>query len=233
MFKTAFIRFAYSQWSLGSRGNLATGFPKCKRYLSAFSLVYYASVRAKRVTSELILDTAQQMLQMRGYNAFSYADISASIGITKASIHHHFRSKKLLTKQLVIRYRTAFKQRLDQIDDQSDPARKLKRYADLYLESLRDGNRMCLCGMLASDIATLPADVRREVTAFFSANEIWLAKIINEGRTAQSFAFEGSPALKARFILSTLQGAMLLARSHKNEKLFRNVTQQLLNTLKP
>ena len=41
-------------------------------------------------TAERILDTAQALAQVRGYNGFSYADISAELAITKPSIHHHF-----------------------------------------------------------------------------------------------------------------------------------------------
>ena len=37
-----------------------------------------------------ILDAAQRMVQTRGYNGFSYADISDEVGLRKASIHHYF-----------------------------------------------------------------------------------------------------------------------------------------------
>src|SRR5256885_1147502 len=38
--------------------------------------------------------------------------------------------------------------------------------------------RLCLCGMLASDFATLPKPMKDGVRAFFDANEAWLTRVI-------------------------------------------------------
>ena len=47
-------------------------------------------------TSHRILDVAEYLMQTRGYNGFSYADVAGEIGITKASLHHHFSTKAAL-----------------------------------------------------------------------------------------------------------------------------------------
>ena len=44
-------------------------------------------------TAERILDVAERLVQQRGFNGFSYADIAAELGITKAGLHYHFASK--------------------------------------------------------------------------------------------------------------------------------------------
>lgn len=178
------------------------------------------------------MDAAQRMVQTRGYNAFSYADISAQVGIRKASIHYHFPSKKDLGKELVARYRAAFRDQLDQIDGETDdPRRKLKSYAQLYLAAIRDNDRMCLCGMLASDIATLPEEVRREVVGFFADNEAWLTKVLDDGRKAQTLSFHGPAESEAQFFLSGLQGAMLVARTYGDETRFRTLVRKLFTKL--
>lgn len=183
-------------------------------------------------TAERIMDAARRMVQTRGYNAFSYADISAQVGIRKASIHYYFPSKKDLGKELVARYRVAFRDKLDRIDNETDDSRrKLKHYAQLYLDALRDDNRMCLCGMLASDIATLPQEVRREVVSFFADNEAWLTKTFDEGRKARALSFSGSAKNEAQLFLTGLQGAMLLARTYGNETRFRTVAHGLLSRI--
>ena len=41
---------------------------------------------------EQIVDMASELLQTRSFNSFSYQDLSERLGITKASIHHHFRT---------------------------------------------------------------------------------------------------------------------------------------------
>ena len=52
-----------------------------------------------------ILEVATELVQTRGYNAFSYQDLSDRLGITKASIHHHFPSKEDLGIAVAEKYR--------------------------------------------------------------------------------------------------------------------------------
>ena len=59
-------------------------------------------------TAQRILDIAEQLVQVRGFNAFSYADIAAELGITKASLHYHFSGKAELGQALIARYAQRF-----------------------------------------------------------------------------------------------------------------------------
>ena len=59
-------------------------------------------------TAAAILDIAQRLIQMRGYNGFSFKDIATSLGIRTASIHYHFPSKADLGVSLTSRYRERF-----------------------------------------------------------------------------------------------------------------------------
>src|SRR5258708_35419404 len=65
---------------------------------------FVPSTEAARV----ILDVAEQLAQTRGYNGFSYADIAAKVGVTKASLHYHFPSKAELGRHLIARYQAGF-----------------------------------------------------------------------------------------------------------------------------
>ena len=40
-------------------------------------------------TASKILDVAERLVQVRGFNGFSYADIAAELHITKAALHYH------------------------------------------------------------------------------------------------------------------------------------------------
>ena len=54
-----------------------------------------------RGTANRILDVAERLVQLRGYNAFSYADVAKAVGIRKASLHYHFATKGDLGLALV------------------------------------------------------------------------------------------------------------------------------------
>ena len=59
-------------------------------------------------TATRILDVAERLAQMRGFNGFSYADIAAELRITKASLHYHFATKADLGEALIGRYAARF-----------------------------------------------------------------------------------------------------------------------------
>src|ERR1700733_7764161 len=98
-----------------------------------------AMPRPSTNTSQRILDIAERLLQTRGYNAFSYADIAHALHITKASLHYHFPTKAELGKRLIERYEQAFLQALADIDKASAGVEeKLRHYVELYVKVLRN-----------------------------------------------------------------------------------------------
>jgi TetR/AcrR family transcriptional regulator, transcriptional repressor for nem operon len=182
-------------------------------------------------TSQRILDVAERLVQTRGFNGFSYADIAEALAVTKASLHYHFPSKADLGRRLIERYEKTFLEALKAIDATGvAPRERLKRYARIYADVLRD-NRMCLCGMLASDYATLPKPMKEEVKHFFDENEQWLVAVLEEGRKAGGLAFKGPAIDLARVIVGTLEGAMMLARSYGDPARFDTVAERLIASL--
>ncbi len=182
-------------------------------------------------TSQRILDVAERLVQTRGFNGFSYADIAEALEVTKASLHYHFPTKGDLGKRLIERYEEGFLAALKGIDSAGAGARdKLKRYIRIYADVLRD-NRMCLCGMLASDYATLPKPMKEEVKHFFDENEQWLAAVLDAGRKAGKLEFKGSALELARAMVGSLEGAMMLARSYGEVSRFDTAAERLIAAL--
>jgi len=181
--------------------------------------------------AERILDIAERLAQTRGFNGFSYADIAEELAVTKASLHYHFPSKAELGKRLIERYEQTFLQALGEIDRTGADAReRLRCYAKIYADVLR-ANRMCLCGMLAAEYATLPKPMKEEMRHFFDENERWLAAVLEQGRASGSFRFTGSTLDVARSIVGSFEGAMMLARSYGDVSRFQVVADRLLAEL--
>lgn len=179
-----------------------------------------------------ILDIAQTLAQTRGYNAFSYRDISEVIGIKTSSIHYYFPTKGDLGEALVRRYRNNFKTALLLIDEQTqDPLKKLNLYMEIFKKTLQVENKVCLCGMLAADFTTLPQEVQTQVTSFFSDNEAWLATTLRTGKDQGYFNLNTSVDTTAKIFIDTLEGAMMTARSFGDLKRFTNITKWLLKSL--
>jgi TetR/AcrR family transcriptional repressor of nem operon len=184
-------------------------------------------------TTSRILDVAERMLQVRGYNGFSYGDVAGELGITRAALHYHFKGKAELGQALIERYAVRFAEALDHLDATApDAAAKLRGYVDLYAGVL-SADRMCLCGMLAAEHRTLPDPLQRAVLAFFASNTTWLRKVLEEGCADGSLRCPGTSEDTASMVLGALEGAMLIARLDGDVARFTATANQLLAGLLP
>lgn len=164
-------------------------------------------------TSEQILDTALQMVQTRGYNAFSYADISEVVGIRKASIHYHFPTKSHLGQALVRRYREALAKSRQRLRDENNEAREqLLGFARMYEANLQD-RRLDLGSTLGASVATLPSEVQKEVQLLFEESLAWLAETIQQGYDTGSLARQAPAEVEAQALLARIHGAQAIARA--------------------
>jgi TetR/AcrR family transcriptional regulator, transcriptional repressor for nem operon len=186
---------------------------------------------APESTADRILEVAERLIQTKGFNAFSYADIAAELDVTKASLHYHFATKALLGVRIVERYAANFEAALNAITAREhESEKKLRAYIALYEAVLRR-DRMCLCGMLAADLETLSPQTRARLQAFFDMNERWVAALLEQGRAAGELKFEGSALDEARYMVGGLEGAMLIARSYGDPARFSATTSRIVAAL--
>lgn len=183
-------------------------------------------------TRAQILDAAEQLAQLRGFNAFSYRDIAEQVGIRGPSIHYHFPSKDDLGVALVERYRDQFAQACTHIDRKArSVSDRLRRFAAVFRATLERGNRMCLCGMLAAELSTLSEPIQLGVQGFWSDCERWLASALEDGRETGELSFRGDSARRAAVVLAGLEGAMLAARVADDPGKFDRIARTLLDEL--
>ena len=179
-----------------------------------------------------ILDIAERMLQVRGYNGFSYGDVAEELGITRAALHYHFKSKAELASAIE-RYAARFSAALDALDETApDAAAKLRGYADLYLDVLRR-DLMCLCGMLAAEYRTLPEPLQASVSRSSTPTPRGCAASSSRAAPRAACGCSGSPDYVAAMVLGGLEGAMLITRLDGDVARFRAATDRLLNGLVP
>jgi TetR/AcrR family transcriptional regulator, transcriptional repressor for nem operon len=183
-------------------------------------------------TSDLILDAAEMLVQTRGFNGISYADIAGEVGVTKANLHHHFGSKAQMGDALLARYAERFFAALAKIDKTGGTGlRRLEAYTALY-EGVVRMNRLCLCGVLAAEYDTLPAPMRKTVRGFFDGNEVWIERVIKLGRKDGSLASRGNALEEARVLLAGLEGAMLITRPKRDYLRFKSLARALVSGIK-
>ncbi|MER9365800.1 TetR/AcrR family transcriptional regulator [Mesorhizobium sp. M0518] len=176
-------------------------------------------------TSEKILDVAQSLIVAGGYNGFSYADISAAIGIRKASIHHHFPTKAELVSVLVDRYRRQAEVGLESLRGElSSPAEQLQSYMNYWRTCIRDASpSFCVCAMLAGEMQMLPEEVASRVRAHFQNLAEWLTSVLRAGMEQDLFRMNNRPEEEAQMLMASVHGAMLSARAFSDPGLFTTI----------
>lgn len=171
--------------------------------------------------AEIVAHT-RSLLAAGGYNSFSYADLAAQVGITKPSIHHHFSSKEVLVKTVVMLYRQEAREGLASLERQfDDPLSELHAYADYWAGCILSGaSPFCICAMLATELPTIPEEVAFEVRAHFRDLSGWLASVLKRGAARGQFHLLNSPAVSAHAFMAVVHGAMLVARALDDPKSF-------------
>ncbi|MBK1880841.1 TetR/AcrR family transcriptional regulator [Luteolibacter pohnpeiensis] len=184
-------------------------------------------------TADSILSSARELIVAGGYNGFSYADISAQVGIRKASIHHHFPSKAGLVVALVSRYRKEAEAGLAQLEQHvKNPIDQLKAYTGYWEKCIADATApFCICALLASQIPVLPEEVVIEVRSHFQMLSKWLTRVIERGEELGDLKLSSSAQTEAEKFMATLHGAMLSARAYGDASIFSTIVHALIDRL--
>lgn len=180
-------------------------------------------METKLTVRDQILDHAITLMMLRGYNGFSYRDLSELVGVKTSSIHYYFPSKDDLVLEAVRQYSDEVMAGLRSVNASLSAEAKLAAYTKMFGKTLGDGDQICLCGMLAADIESLPDSVREAVQAFFRANEAWLAKVLAAGAAEGTLVVNGSAESAARTLFAALQGSVLASRLFHTKSRLKDV----------
>jgi len=180
------------------------------------------------------MDLAETFLQEKGFNGFSYAHIAKELDVKNAAIHYHFPSKEELVCAVIQRYRDRFQLWINNSRIKAlSPQEKLDWFFSIYTNTRADNGKVCLAGSLETEFNSLPVPLREQTEALTRELLTWLQSTLQEGRVAGAFHFGGDPASKAALILSSLQGALQMARALGTDKFYAVVEQHKQDLLGP
>lgn len=159
---------------------------------------------------DTILDVAERLIRAHGYSGFSFREVADEVGIKSASVHYHFPTKPDLATAVAKRYRERFANALKAAEQEGKG--RIEAWRELFHNALKQDGLMCLCGILAAEGDSLPAEVAKEAHSFL---EFGISSLN-----------EAQPGRGVR-ILSQLEGAMLIARSAGDSSIFVEATSEL------
>lgn len=179
-------------------------------------------------TKEKIIALADQLIRTRGYNAFSYKDISDPLEIKNAAIHYHFPTKTDLGIAVIDTETERFRVHTAKWAAMPED-KQLKQLFDTFGSKHKQGF-VCLMGTLSPDYKTFPEPLQEKVTGMSAAFADWTAQCLDNGRKKGLFQFDGEPYDRALLVLSNLLASLLMSRV-MGPKAFNKITGQLLKDL--
>lgn len=184
------------------------------------------------VTRERILELGENLIRTKGYNAFSYQDISSELGIKNAAVHYYFPSKENLGTSIVKTNIQRFEEMVDNmVNRKFNEWQQLETFIKIYVKSYRE-HKKCLVGSLSPDYNTLNETTKVELKKMIEMILKWLTELLDRGRNNEVFAFKDAPDSKALIIFSSLVASLQLTGIM--EKIdYKCLQQSILDDLKP
>lgn len=81
--------------------------------------------RQRQAREQEIVQVARQLLMTKGYHGTSMDEVAETVGISKATLYHHFPSKDDLISRLIVDYLDRLLALLERPDDDAGPAERL------------------------------------------------------------------------------------------------------------
>jgi AcrR family transcriptional regulator len=179
-------------------------------------------------TKDKIVDLADQLIKTKGFNAFSYKDISDPLAIKNAAIHYHFPNKADLGMAVLEQEFTLLNTGI--ANWESLPEDEQLRHLIASFENKCSSHMACIMGSLSPDYNTLPTNMQERLREFSAAVIKWVTQCLHNGRQKAIFSFKGAPEDRALMIVSNLLASLLLSRV-MGESAFEKISKQLLDDI--
>lgn len=193
------------------------------------------ATRKGEETRERILAAATELIHRRGFKETGLADILAASGVPKGSFYFYFRSKEDLGRELLVRYRERARAHLEReaFPPTGEVLPQVVAFFDATARSQADGGceAGCLLGNLAAEVTNIHEDLRREVVRCFLDLREAFADALERGQNSGELAPDFDPGAAADFLMSVLEGSILLAKARREPGAFAGVQDSLTRYL--
>lgn len=188
-------------------------------------------------SKEKVINSAQELFHLNGFQNTSIDDILESTGVTKSNLYYHFKSKEelglLILEKRIGEYEAKFLS--DTLENNSiSPEKRLKRYykkVTNYHEDLKC-EKGCPFGNLALEMSDTNEKFRSRLSDFFNHWQKVIEKCIKEGIEQKEFRRDISPKIISELILSHLEGAIMMAKTHRSIAPIKSGSKTIMKLIK-
>lgn len=180
----------------------------------------------KIISDEVFLENALDMFRTRGYEGVSLSQLSAAIGLEKASVFYRFPGgKNELAMAVVKRVADWFETNVFvPLKEEGSPRKRVAIVARTLRAYYRDGTRPCV-----TDVLSIDGGTKELATALKVALQAWLKAFSDIAKES------GMPAplsrARAEEAIVKIEGSLVLARALGDNAPFLRVINQLPDLL--
>jgi TetR/AcrR family transcriptional repressor of nem operon len=184
---------------------------------------------------EKILTEGLRVVHQRGFGGASVRDIVEAAGVPQGSFTNHFASKQAFGLEIVERYfansRAAMQQTLR--NESLAPLKRLRAFLDANKKHLKqDGIRNgCLFGNFTAELGDDSEALRARIVEIFAEVQHAIAQCLKAAVKARELPSNLRCEEVAGFVLSSMQGAILLSKARRSVAPFERFEQILLSSV--
>jgi TetR/AcrR family transcriptional repressor of nem operon len=186
---------------------------------------------------EKILTEGLRVVHARGFTNASVRDIVQAAGVPQGSFTNHFASKEAFALEVIDLYRAGGLETVRETlrNDTLPPLLRLSQYFDARKEQLsHDGVRNgCLFGNFASEASDHSEAIRQRVLEAFAEVRQSIAYCLRAAIQANEISPGVDCDKVAAFIVSSLQGASLIAKTERDSSAVERFKEILFSTVLP
>jgi len=175
-----------------------------------------------------IIQIGDSLIRKRGYNAFSFSDISKHLNIKNASVHYHFPTKTALGLAIIQEHIGGLEQ-LKSKTANKGPLEKLNAFLSMY-SAAKSENKVCIVGSMATDFYTVDPEIQDELKKLTKSILNWITEILQEGKSNGVFHFSINGRTKALLIITTMLASVQLTRLTKKQD-FQQIKKSIIEDL--
>lgn len=178
-------------------------------------------------TRDLIVEKADTLFYEGGYEATSFAEIAAAVGISRGNFYHHFKTKDDILDAVIQRRMIRTRDMLDawQADGANPHDRILSFIQMLIANRSKIMTFGCPVGTLCSELAKLDHVAQGRAAEIFGLFRDWLTvqfRVLGAGDRAGQLAMH---------ILSWSQGVAVMAIAFRDEAFIQTEVSRIENWL--
>ncbi len=181
-----------------------------------------------KTTREHIVETADQLFYRQGFESTSFADIAATVQISRGNFYHHFKSKDEILDAVINMRLANTRKMLEQWEiEGKHPADRIRSFINILIANRAKIKQYgCPVGTLCTELAKLNHASQGEANELFTLFRIWLRRQFTLlGRKTDADAL-------AMHLLARSQGVATLFNAFHDEKFVKQEVIQMYDWLR-